>query len=60
MTENPENGKEELEAPSPKLKEPKEHPEEKSSVIKEITKEFFDQSTIHGVKYIATRPLHEK
>lgn len=47
-----ENGKEKVDAPR--------HPEGNSSVIKEITKEFFDQSTIHGVKYIATRPLHEK
>ncbi|XP_063703637.1 pickpocket protein 28-like [Culicoides brevitarsis] len=30
------------------------------SIFRAIVDEFFDSSTIHGVKYIGTRPLHEK
>lgn len=33
---------------------------EKTSVLKQILIEFSDASTIHGVKYIGARPLHEK
>ncbi|XP_063703633.1 pickpocket protein 28-like [Culicoides brevitarsis] len=33
---------------------------EKKSVFRETVNDFFDSSTIHGVKYIGTRPWHEK
>lgn len=33
---------------------------QKRSALKKIMIEFSDASTIHGMKYIGTRPLHEK
>ena len=32
----------------------------KRIVVKEVFNEFCDSSTIHGLKYLGTRPTHEK